>query len=85
MLSFALKTLLADRGKLLTGLAGVVFSLVLMNRDNDCSRSSSGRKPRSSETASLAWRILPSRSDTNTGSGALAMMMSAPSERSDRP
>jgi putative ABC transport system permease protein len=31
VLSFALKTLLADRGKLLTGLAGVVFSLVLMN------------------------------------------------------
>lgn len=31
MLSFALKTLLSDRGKLLTGLAGVVFSLVLMN------------------------------------------------------
>lgn len=31
MLSFAIKTLLADRGKLLTGLAGVVFSLVLMN------------------------------------------------------
>jgi putative ABC transport system permease protein len=28
---FALKTLLSDRGKLLTGLAGVVFSLVLMN------------------------------------------------------
>ncbi len=31
MLSFALKTLLADRGKLLTGLAGVVFSLVLVS------------------------------------------------------
>jgi putative ABC transport system permease protein len=28
---FALKTLLSDRGKLLTGLAGVIFSLVLMN------------------------------------------------------
>lgn len=31
MFSFALKTLLSDRGKLLTGLAGVVFSLVLVN------------------------------------------------------
>lgn len=31
MLSFALKTLLADRGKLLTGLAGVMFSLVLVS------------------------------------------------------
>ena len=31
MLSFALKTLVADRGKLLTGLAGVVFSLILVN------------------------------------------------------
>ena len=31
MLIFALKTLLADRGKLLTGLAGVIFSLVLVN------------------------------------------------------
>src|SRR5258708_233689 len=31
MLSFALKTLTADRGKLATGLAGVVFSLVLVN------------------------------------------------------
>ena len=31
MFSFALKTLLCDRGKLLTGLAGVVFSLVLVN------------------------------------------------------
>jgi putative ABC transport system permease protein len=29
--AFALKTLLSDRGKLLTGLAGVVFSLVLVN------------------------------------------------------
>src|SRR5438105_6077115 len=29
--SFALKTLLSDRGKLLTGLAGVIFSLVLVN------------------------------------------------------
>ncbi len=31
VVSFALKTLLSERGKLLTGLAGVVFSLVLMN------------------------------------------------------
>lgn len=31
MLSFALKTLTSDRGKLLIGLAGVVFSLVLVN------------------------------------------------------
>lgn len=31
MLSFAFKTLVSDRGKLLTGLAGVVFSLVLIN------------------------------------------------------
>ncbi|HEV3344955.1 MAG TPA: FtsX-like permease family protein [Pirellulales bacterium] len=31
MLSFALKTLISDRGKLLTGLAGVVFSLVLIS------------------------------------------------------
>lgn len=31
MLSIALKTLLSHRGKLLTGIAGVVFSLVLMN------------------------------------------------------
>jgi putative ABC transport system permease protein len=31
VLSFALKTLLADRGKLLTGLAGVMFSLVLVS------------------------------------------------------
>ena len=31
LFSFALKTLLSDRGKLLTGLAGVIFSLVLVN------------------------------------------------------
>ncbi|HUY88346.1 MAG TPA: FtsX-like permease family protein [Pirellulales bacterium] len=31
MFSFAFKTLLCDRGKLLTGLAGVVFSLVLVS------------------------------------------------------
>ncbi len=56
------------------------FSSGLMKRESDCSRSSSGRNPSSSETASLAWRILPSRSETNTGSGAFAMMMSASSE-----
>lgn len=31
MFTFALKTLMSDRGKLLTGLAGVIFSLVLVN------------------------------------------------------
>ena len=31
MFSFAIKTLLSERGKLLTGLAGVIFSLVLVN------------------------------------------------------
>lgn len=31
MLSFAIKTLISDRSKLLTGLVGVVFSLVLVN------------------------------------------------------
>ncbi|MBS0263505.1 MAG: FtsX-like permease family protein [Planctomycetes bacterium] len=31
MLSFALKTLASDRGKFFTGVAGVVFALVLMN------------------------------------------------------
>jgi len=31
VISFALKTLISDRGKLLTGLAGVIFSLVLVN------------------------------------------------------
>ena len=31
MYVFALKTLLSDRGKLLTALVGVVFSLVLVN------------------------------------------------------
>src|SRR5262249_30048556 len=41
----------------------------------------SGRKPRSWETASLAWRIFPARSETNTGSGAFSMIISAPSER----
>src|SRR5438093_645932 len=52
----------------------------LMKRESDCSSTSSWRNPSSWETASLACRILPSRSETNTGSGALAMMMSASSE-----
>ena len=52
-------------------------SSALMKRDSDCSTTSSWRKPSSCETASLAWRILPSRSETNTGSGAFLMMMSA--------
>ncbi len=51
----------------------------LMKRESDCSSTSSGRKPSSCETASLACRILPSRSETKTGSGALAMMISASS------
>src|SRR6476620_4320566 len=54
-----------------------------MKRESDCSTTSSLRKPRSSETASLAWRIFPSRSETNTGSGAFAMMMSATSAPRD--
>src|SRR2546425_10494731 len=58
-------------------------SSALMKRDSDCSRSSSGRKPSSADTASLACRIFPSRSDTNTGSGALAIMMSASSVARD--
>src|SRR5437879_939504 len=49
----------------------------LMKRESDCSRSSSGRKPRSVDTASLACRILPSRSETNTGSGAFLIKLSA--------
>jgi hypothetical protein len=36
-----------------------------MKRDSDCSSSSFGRNPSSSETASLACRIRPSRSATN--------------------
>ena len=48
-----------------------------MMRDRDCSMSSSGRNPRRENTASLAWRILPSRSDTKTGSGAFLMRLSA--------
>src|SRR5215218_6399253 len=34
-------------------------------------------EPGSCDTASFAWRIFPSRSATNTGSGAFSMMMSA--------
>ncbi len=52
-------------------------SSALMKRCSDCSTTSSLRKPSSSETASFACRIFPSRSETNTGSGAFAMMMSA--------
>src|SRR6267142_6817294 len=48
-----------------------------MMRESDCSISSSGRKPRRANTASLAWRILPSRSETNTGSGAFLIKLSA--------
>src|SRR5207253_5804965 len=55
----------------------------LMKRDSDCSSTSSLRNPSSWDTASLACRILPSRSDTNTGSGALAIMMSACREPCD--
>src|SRR5438874_1387731 len=49
----------------------------LMKRESDCSSTSSVRKPRSVDTASLAWRILPSRSDTKTGSGAFLIRLSA--------
>ncbi len=52
----------------------------LMKRESDCSSTSSWRNPSSCETASLACRILPSRSETKTGSGALAMIMSASRE-----
>ncbi len=55
----------------------------LMKRESDCSSTSSWRNPRSWDTASLARKILPSRSETNTGSGALAMMMSASSAPRD--
>src|SRR5882762_45916 len=55
----------------------------VIKRESDCSRTSSWRNPSSWETASLACRIFPSRSETNTGSGALAMMMSASSEPRD--
>src|SRR5215831_8182706 len=48
-------------------------------REMDCSSTSSRRRPRRRETASFASRILPSRSQTKTGSGAFAMMMSAAS------
>src|SRR2546426_509918 len=49
----------------------------LMKRERDCSKSSSGRKPRSADTASLACKIFPSRSETNTGSGAFLIRLSA--------
>ena len=52
-------------------------SSALMKRESDCSSTSSWRKPSSCETASLAWRILPSRSETNTGSGAFLIRLSA--------
>src|SRR5213594_1204686 len=48
-----------------------------MMRESDCSISSSGRKPRSAKTASFACRIFPSRSETNTGSGAFLIKLSA--------
>ncbi len=48
-----------------------------MKRDSDCSSTSSRRKPSSSETASFASMILPSRSETNTGSGAFLIRFSA--------
>src|SRR5438128_8321810 len=48
-----------------------------MMRDKDCSITSSGRNPRSSKTASLAWRIFPRRSLTKTGSGAFLIRLSA--------
>src|SRR5215510_7282569 len=50
-----------------------------MNRETDCSSTSSRCRPSRRETASLASRILPSRSHTKTGSGALEMMRSAAS------
>ena len=49
----------------------------LMNRDTDCSTTSSSRKPRRSETASLVCKIFPSRFVTNTGSGAFLIRLSA--------
>ena len=49
----------------------------LMNRDTDCSTTSSSRKPRSSDTASLVCKIFPSRFVTNTGSGAFLIRLSA--------
>ena len=48
-----------------------------MMRDNDCSMTSSGRNPSSVNTASLAWRILPRKSLTKTGSGAFLIRLSA--------
>src|SRR5205085_1221736 len=52
-------------------------SFSLMKRESDCSTTSSRRKPSSSETASFASRIFPSRSETNTGSGAFLIRLSA--------
>ena len=52
-------------------------SSVEMMRDNDCSITSSGRNPSSPKTASLAWRILPRKSLTKTGSGAFLIRLSA--------
>src|SRR2546425_9761439 len=49
----------------------------LMKRDSDCSSSSSWRKPSRANTASLACRIFPSRSETKTGSGAFLIRLSA--------
>src|SRR3989442_956850 len=51
----------------------------LMKRESDCSISSSGRKPRSAETASLACRIFPSRMERKTWSGGLLIKLSAES------
>ena len=53
-----------------------LLRLLLADERSDCS-STVLAEARSCETASLAWRILPSRSETNTGSEAFAMMMSA--------
>src|SRR5436309_116842 len=55
----------------------------LIKRDSDCSSTSSVRKPSSSYTASFAERILPSRSETKTGSGAFLIIISASSEPCD--
>src|SRR5205823_93896 len=46
-------------------------------RDSDCSSTSLRCRPSSSDTASLACRILPDRSETNTGSGACLIKLSA--------
>src|SRR5205823_7589289 len=49
----------------------------LRKRETDCSRTSSRRRPSNCETAAFASRIFPPRSQTKTGSGALATMTSA--------